>query len=111
MIRAHEIETAMNAIGYSHGRHEDQRQRASDFGKVVKGSNFMTPRRLGLYRLKAKPYVIVEVTTGEPFLGSEMIGLTVADCATQESLYDHSTVVNSPDELAEFFAKLERVFQ
>lgn len=110
MIYAHQIETAMNAIGYSHGRHEDQQQRVRDFGKICRGNNFMTPKRLGLYRLKAKPYVIVEVSTGDPFLGNEMIGLTAVDCATQENLYDDSTVVNSPDELAEFFAKLERKF-
>lgn len=111
MIFAHQIETAMNAIGYSHGRHEDQRQRARDFGKIVKGRNFMTPRRLGLYRLKAKSYVIVEVSTGDPFLGNEMIGLTAVDCATQENLYDDSTCINSTDELAGYFAKLERKFK
>lgn len=111
MIYAHQIESAMNAVGYSHGRHEDQQQRAQDFRKVVGGNNFMTPKRLGLYRLKAKPYVIVEISTGEPFLGNEMIGLTVVDCATQENLYDDSACVNSPDELAEYFAKLERKFK
>lgn len=111
MIYAHQIESAMNAIGYSHGRHEDQYQRARDFGKIIKGTNFMTPRRLGLYRLKAKPYIIVEVSTGDPFMGNEMIGLTVADCATQENLHDDSKCVNSTDELADYFAKLERKFK
>lgn len=110
MVYAHEIETAMNALGYSHGRHEDQQQRVRDFRKVCGGDNFMTPRRLGFYRLKAKPYVIVEISTGEPFLGREMIGLTAVDCATQERLYDDSTCINSPAELADYFAKLERKF-
>jgi hypothetical protein len=111
MTSGHAIETAMNKLGYSHGRPEDQAQRARDFRKVLGGTNFMTPRRLGLYRLKSKPYVIVEVSTGDPFLGTEMIGLTAVDCATQQQLPDDSRCVNSSDELAEYFAELERKFK
>jgi hypothetical protein len=109
MLASHHIETAMNALGYSHGRHEDQAQRVRDFGKVVKGNNFMTPRRLGLYRLKSKPYVIVEITTGE-FLGKDLIGVTVADCATGENCFDENACLHSVDELPAIIAKLEVKF-
>lgn len=110
MIYSHQIERAMAAIGYLHGSEQDQHQRGRDFCKICGGVNFMTPKHLGFYRLKAKPYVIVEISTGDPFLGNEMIGLTAVDCATQERLYDDSTCINSTDELADYFARIERKF-
>lgn len=110
MISRHETQATMAALGYDSGIGEAQSQRARDFRKVCGGNNFMTPQGLGFYRLKAKPYVIVEISTGEPFLGHEMIGLTAVDCATQERLFDDSTCINSLDELAEYFTKLERKF-
>jgi len=107
-----DIERALNDVGYSHGRHEGQAQRVRDFGKVVTGTNFMTPRRAGLYRLKAKPYVIVEVALGDG-LGRDpdtIIGVTVADCAKRENCFDHSGAVFTVGELQEKFAELERAF-
>lgn len=109
-LRSGDIERVLNRVGYSHGRHEDQAQRVRDFGKIVRGTNFLTPRRAGLYRLKAKPYVIVEVALGEGLDGGPMIGVTVADCAKQENCYDLSGAVFSLEELTAKFADLERGF-
>lgn len=112
ILRSGDVERAMNAIGYSHGRHEDQANRARDFGKIVKGVNLITPRRAGLYRLKAKPYVIVEISLGDPIFRGDgsLIGCTVADCATGENLYDKSRAVHSLDEMQDFMRELERDF-
>lgn len=109
MLRSHDIETEMNARGYSHGRHADQAQRVSDFRKIVRGANFMTPRTAGMYRLRAKPYVIVEISLGE-FMSRDMIGITVVDCAKGENCFDLSTCVNTLDELMLEIAKLEKAF-
>lgn len=108
-IHRSQVETAMHVLGYLHGRQADQDQRARDFRKIVKGQNCMTPALGGFYRLKAKPYVIVEISIGE-FMGAPMIGATVVDCAAGESLHDESTSMRSLDELRGFFDKLERKF-
>jgi len=107
-----DVEQALNAIGYSHGRHEDQAQRVRDFSKVVTGTNFMTPRRAGLYRLKAKPYVIVEIALGDGLFrdSGTMIGVTVADCAKGENCHDLNGALSTLEELQEKFAELERAF-
>lgn len=109
MLRSGDVERAMNLAGYSHGRHEDQAQRVRDFRKIVRGNNFMTPRVAGMYRLKAKPYAIVEISLGE-FMGRDMIGLTVVDCAKGENCFDHNACVNTLDEMTAEIAKLETAF-
>lgn len=110
ILRSGDIEHTLNGAGYSHGSHEAQAQRVRDFGKIVRGTNFLTPRRAGLYRLKAKPYAIVEVSLGEAMDGGPLIGVTVADCAKQENCYSLSGAVFSLEELITKFAELERFF-
>jgi hypothetical protein len=105
-LRSGDVEQAMNAIGYSHGRHEDQLQRVRDFEKVVKGRNFITERRAGMYRLKAKPYVILEVSLGE-FMGDDLIGLTLVDSSQRSSPDDLNGCVHSLDELQARVRELE----
>jgi len=111
-IRSGDVERAMNAIGYSHGRHKDQQGRINGFRKIVKGSNFCTPRVAGLYRLKAKPYVIVEVSLGDGIFNQEdtMIGFTVVDTAKAENCHDLSDCVHSLDEMQDKFRSLEKHF-
>ena len=109
MLNRHEVARALTLAGYSAGIGEAQAQRQRDFGNVVRGSNFITPHTVGHYRLKAKPYVIIEVALGE-FMGSDMIGLTVADCAKRENCYDHNGSVNTLDEMVAHLAKLESAF-
>jgi hypothetical protein len=111
-IRSGDVERAMNEIGYSHGRHEDQAQRVRDFRQIVTGRNFMTPRVAGLYRLKNKPYVIVEISLGDGLLdrSNTMIGITVVDRAKWENCYDLSTCVDSLDAMKSTIASLERHF-
>jgi hypothetical protein len=105
-IRASSLVTALGHAGYLFSREQDQHQRRRDFSRIVKGRNFMTPALVGFFRLKAKPYVIVEVSMGE-FVGDDLIGVTVVDCAQRVNEHDLSRCVHSADELVDAMRKLE----
>jgi hypothetical protein len=104
-----QIQTAMTAAGYSFGEGSAQEQRRRDFRAYVGGANFLTPEIAGIYRLKAKPYVLVEVSTGE-FMNKPLIGCTVVDRAAGCRMDEAGGCVESLEALAEKFAELERLF-
>ena len=105
------IQSALRGVGYDLGYGEAHEQRRRDFRKVVKGQNLLTRYLAGIYRLKAKPYVLVEVTYDpSSVFGNALIGLTVVDTALGTNEHDKSRAVSSLHDLVETMAALEREY-
>jgi hypothetical protein len=105
------IQSALRGFGYDYGSAEAQEQRRRDFKTVVKGQNLLTRYLAGVYRLKAKPYVLVEVTYDpSSVFGKALIGLTVVDMALRTHEHDKSRAVHSLYELVQEMANLEGLY-
>jgi hypothetical protein len=64
--------------------------------------NFMTPTVLGYREIDNH---LVEISTGDPFLGCEMYGITVLTKTGEKTDFD--TCVNSKDDIERYIAEIK----